>query len=72
MLRKVFGGSNLSTDLLPWGIYIKNSISPVRIRLRVKKPRNASTKFRKNAGLKKREKSLEISRFFVFPRPDLN
>ena len=29
-------------------------------------------KLRKNAGAKKREKSLEISRLLVFPRPDLN
>ena len=29
-------------------------------------------KLRKNAGSKKREKSLEISRFLVFPRSDLN
>ena len=27
-------------------------------------------KFRKNSGSKKREKSLEISRFLVFPRSD--
>ncbi len=66
MLRKVCGGSNLSTDLVQWGIYIKKCISPVRIRLRVKKPRNASTKFRKTSESKKREKSLEISVFSFF------
>ena len=71
-LRKVCGGSNLCTVLALWGIYIKKCISPVRIRLRVKKPRNASTKFRKTSESKKREKSLEISRFLVFPRSDLN
>ena len=72
MLRKVCGGSNLSTDLLLWGIYIKKCISPVRIRLRVKKPRNASIKFRKTSESKKREKSLEISVFFVFSCLHLN
>ena len=70
--RKVCGGSNLSTDLLLWGIYIKKCISPVRIRLRVKKPRNASTKFRKTSESKKAEKSLEISAFFVFSCLHLN
>ena len=72
MLRKVCGGSNLSTDLLLWGIYIKKCISPVRIRLRVKKPRNASTKFRKTSESKKAEKSLEISAFLVFSCLHLN
>ena len=72
MLRKVCGGSNLSTFLALWGIYIKKCISPVRIRLRVKKPRNASTKFRKTSESKKAEKSLEISAFLVFSRSDLN
>ena len=38
-------------------------ISPVRIRLQTGKPRNASIKIRKVLGSKKREKSLEISRF---------
>ena len=70
--RKVCGGSNLSTDLLLWGIYIKKCISPVRIRLRVKKPRNASTKFRKTSESKKAEKSLEISAFLVFSCLHLN
>ena len=36
-LRKLCGGSNLSTDLVQWGIYIKNSMSPVRIRLQSRK-----------------------------------
>ena len=71
-LRKVCGGSNLSTFLALWGIYIKTCISPVRIRLRVKKPRNASTKFRKTSALKKAEKSLEISAFLVFSCLHLN
>ena len=35
------GGSNLSTDLLLWGIYIKTCISPVRICLQRRKARNA-------------------------------
>ena len=72
MLRKVCGGSNLSTFLALWGIYIKKCISPVRIRLRVKKPRNASTKFRKTSESKKAEKSLEISAFLVFSCLHLN
>ena len=72
MLRKVCGGSNLSTFLALWGIYIKKCISPVRIRLRVKKPRNTSTKFRKTSESKKAEKSLEISAFLVFSCLHLN
>ena len=40
-------------------------ISPVRIRLQTGKPRNASIKIRKVLGSKKREKSLEISRFLA-------
>ena len=44
----------------------------VRIRLRVKKPRNASIKFRKTSESKKREKSLEISVFFAFSCLHLN
>ena len=44
----------------------------VRIRLQTRNARNASTKFRKTSESKKREKSLEISRFLVFSRPDLN
>ena len=63
MLRKVCGGSNLSTDLVQWGIYIKNSISPVRVRTQHRKGQKGSMKLRKNAGSKKREKSFEISRF---------
>ena len=47
------GGSNLSTDLLLWGIYIKKCISPVRIRLQTRNARNASTKFRKTLESKK-------------------
>ena len=46
-LRKVCGGSNLSTVLLLWGIYIKKCISLVRICLQTRNGRNASTKFRK-------------------------
>ena len=64
-LRKLCGGSNLSTVLALWGIYIKKCISPVRIRLRVKKPRNASTKFRKKCRV---EKTGEISRNLPFSR----
>ena len=72
--RKVCGGSNLSTDLLLWGIYIKKCISPVRIRLRVKKPRNASTKFRKTSESENSPNPLwrigagEISRNLPFSR----
>ena len=66
------GGSNLSTDLLLWGIYIKTCISPVRICLQSRKARNASTKFRKTSALKKAEKSLEIYRFLVFSMLHLN
>ena len=66
------GGSNLSTDLLLWGIYIKTCISPVRICLQSRKARNASTKFRKTSALKKAEKSLEISVFLVFSMLHLN
>ena len=43
------GGSNLSTDLLLWGIYIKKCISLVRICLQTRNARNASTKFRKTS-----------------------
>ena len=35
------GGSNLSTVLLLWGIYIKKCISPVRICLQTRNGRNA-------------------------------
>ena len=70
--RKVCCGSNLSTVLLLWGIYIKKCISLVRICLQTENARNASTKFRKTSESKKAEKSLETSRFLVFPRPDLN
>ena len=45
-LQKVCGGSNLSTDLLLWGLYIKKCISLVRIRLQTENARNASTTFR--------------------------
>ena len=74
MLRKVCGGSNLCTVLLLWGIYIKKCISPVRIRLRVKKPRNASTKFRKTSESENSPNPLwrigagEISRNLPFSR----
>ena len=71
-LRKVCGGSNLSTDLLLWGIYIKKYISLVRICLQTRNARNASTKFRKTSESKKAEKSLEISAFLVFSCLHLN
>ena len=71
-LRKVCGGSNLSTDLLLWGIYIKKCISPVRICLQIRNARNASIKFRKTSESKKAEKSLEISAFLVFSCLHLN
>ena len=72
MLRKVCGSSNLSTVLARWGIYRKKCISLVRIRLQTRKPRNASTKFRKTLEPKKTEKSLEISVFLVFSCMHLN
>ena len=62
------GGSNLSTDLLLWGIYIKKCISPVRICLQTRNARNASTKFRKTLESKKSgeiSRNLRFSRFFV-------
>ena len=68
----VFVSSNLSTDLLLWGIYIKKCISPVRICLQTQNARNASTKFRKTLESKKAEKSLEISAFLVFSCLHLN
>lgn len=71
-LRKVCGGSNLSTVLLLWGIYIKKCISPVRICLQTRNARNASTKFRKTSESKKAEKSLEISVFLLFSCLHLN
>ena len=71
-LLKVCGGSNLSTDLLLWGIYIKKCISPVRICLQTRNTRNASTKFWKTLESKKAEKSLEISAFLVFSCLHLN
>ena len=71
-LRKVCGGSNLSTVLLLWGIYIKKCISLVRICLQTRNARNASTKFRKTPESKKAEKSLEISAFLVFSCLHLN
>ena len=71
-LRKVCGGSNLSTVLLLWGIYIKKCISLVRICLQTRNARNASTKFRKTSESKKAEKSLEISAFLVFSCLHLN
>ena len=66
------GGSNLSTVLLLWGIYIKKCISLVRICLQTRNARNASTKFRKTSESKKAEKSLEISAFLVFSCLHLN
>ena len=66
------GGSNLSTDLLLWGIYIKTCISLVRICLQTRNTRNASTKLRKTSESKKAEKSLEISAFLVFSCLHLN
>ena len=71
-LRKLCGGSNLSTVLLLWGIYIKKCISLVRICLQTRNARNASTKFRKTSESKKAEKSLEISAFLVFSCLHLN
>ena len=71
-LRKLCGGSNLSTVLLLWGIYIKKCISLVRICLQTRNARNASTKFRKTLESKKAEKSLEISAFLVFSCLHLN
>ena len=71
-LRKVCGGSNLSTVLLLWGIYNKKCISLVRIWLQTRKARNASTKFRKTLESKKTEKSLEISVFLLFSCLHLN
>ena len=71
-LRKVCGGSNLSTVLPLWGIYIKKCISLVRIRLQTRNARNASIKFRKTSESKKAEKSLEISAFLVFSCLHLN
>ena len=50
----------------------KKPFSWVRVRTQHRKGQKESMKLRKNAGSKKREKSLEISRFLVFPRPDLN
>ena len=66
------GGSNLSTVLPLWGIYIKKCISLVRIRLQTRNARNASIKFRKTSESKKAEKSLEISAFLVFSCLHLN
>ena len=66
------GGSNLSTVLLLWGIYIKKCISLVRICLQTRNTRNASTKFRKTSESNKAEKSLEISAFLVFSCLHLN
>ena len=66
------GGSNLSTVLLLWGIYIKKCISPVRICPQTRNARNASTKFRKTSESKKAEKSLEISVFLLFSCLHLN
>ena len=66
------GGSNLSTVLLLWGIYIKKCISLVRICLQTRNGRNASTKFQKTLESKKAEKSLEISAFLVFSCLHLN
>ena len=65
-LRTVCGGSNLSTHLVLWEIYIKKCISPVRICLQTRNARNASTKFQKTSESKKAEKSLEISVFLLF------
>ena len=50
----------------------KKPFSWVRVRTQHQKGQKGSMKLRKNAGSKKREKSLEISRFLVFPRSDLN
>ena len=50
----------------------KKPFSWVRVRTQHRKGQKGSMKLRKNSGSKKREKSLEISRFLVFPRSDLN
>ena len=78
-LRKVCGGSNLSTVLLLWGIYIKKCISPVRICLQTRNDARAKLraemhlqKFKKTSESKKAEKSLEISAFLVFSCLHLN
>ena len=71
-ISKVCGGSNLSTVLASWWIYINKCISLVRIRLQVRKARNTSTKFRKTLESRKAEKSLEISAFLVFSMLHLN
>ena len=71
-LRKLCGGSNLSTVLVLWGIYSKKCISLVRICLQTRNARNASTKFRKTLESKKTEKSLEISVFLLFSCLHLN
>ena len=71
-LRKVCGGSNLSTISTLWGLYNKKCISLVRICLQTRKARNASTKFRKTLESKKTEKSLEISVFLLFSCLHLN
>ena len=71
-LRKVCGGSNLSTISALWGLYNKKCISLVRICLQTRKARNASTKFRKTLESKKTEKSLEISVFLLFSCLHLN
>ena len=71
-LRKVCGGSNLSTISALWGVYNKKCISLVRICLQTRKARNASTKFRKTLESKKTEKSLEISVFLLFSCLHLN
>ena len=73
-LRTVCGGSNLSTVLLLWGIYIKKGISLVRICLQTRNARNASTKFRKTSESENSPNPLwrigagEISRNLPFSR----
>ena len=81
MLRKVCGGSNLSTVLALWGIYIKNAFRRFESGYGSKNPEMHLQNFEKLQSQKiapirfdglGQEKSLEISRFLVFPRPDLN
>ena len=62
------GGSNFSTDLLLWGIYIKKCISLVRICRETRNGRNAFAKFRKTSESKKSgeiSRNLRFSRFIV-------
>ena len=70
-ISKACGGSNLSTVLLLWGIYIKKCISLVRICLQTRNARNASTKFRKTSESKPSERSNSVcaKRNFIGRKP---